>query len=160
MRNTPMKIFKKIAVALLVLLVILQFIRPEKNLAQGDVIADFRADTQLPPQIEKTFERACFDCHSNRTKYPWYAEIAPVSYWIAGHVNEGKEHFSLSDWNSYNAERKDHKLEELAEEVKEKHMPLESYLWIHNESKLSQADIDAIVTWVNQARGQFGQAEN
>lgn len=154
-----MKTLKKIALALLVILVILQFIRPEKNLAEGDVIADFRSETGLPKNIENTFERACFDCHSNRTQYPWYAEVAPISYWIAGHVDEGKEHFSFSDWNSYNAKRKDHKLEELAEEVKEKHMPLDSYLWIHDEAKLTQADIDALVAWANQARGSFRQAE-
>lgn len=154
-----MKILKKIALILLLVLVVLQFIRPKKNLAEGDVIADFRTETNLPKNVENTLERACFDCHSNRTKYPWYAEVAPISYWIAGHVNEGKEHFSLSDWSSYNTKRKDHKLEELAEEVKEKHMPLNSYLWIHDEAKLSQSDIDAIVAWVNEARAQFRQAK-
>lgn len=154
-----MKIIKKIAVVLLVILVVLQFIRPDKNLAEGDVIADFRAETQLPKNIENTLERACFDCHSNRTQYPWYAEIAPVSYWIAGHVNEGKEHLSFSDWATYTAKRKDHKLEELAEEVQEKHMPLESYLWIHDEAKLSEADITAIVNWANQARSAYPSSQ-
>ncbi|MDT8414446.1 MAG: heme-binding domain-containing protein [Flavobacteriaceae bacterium] len=153
-----MKIFKKIALALLAVLVVMQFIRPDKNLQEGDVIADFRAETKPTQEVEAILERACFDCHTNNTKYPWYAEVAPVSYWLADHVNEGKGHLNLSEWKSYTVKRKDHKLEELGEEVEKKHMPLDSYLWVHDEAVLSDSDIQIIVDWVNQARNNYKAA--
>jgi hypothetical protein len=153
-----MKIFKKIALALLVVLIVMQFIRPDKNLQEGDVIADFRTETKPTQEVEAILERACFDCHTNNTKYPWYAEVAPVSYWLADHVNEGKGHLNLSEWTSYNVKRKDHKLEELGEEVEKKHMPLDSYLWVHDEAVLSESDMQIIVDWVNRARSSYKTA--
>ncbi|MBU2527250.1 MAG: heme-binding domain-containing protein [Bacteroidetes bacterium] len=153
-----MKIFKKIALALLAVLIVMQFIRPDKNLQDGDVIADFRAETKPTQEVEAILERACFDCHTNNTKYPWYAEVAPVSYWLADHVDEGKGHLNLSDWKSYTVKRKDHKLEELGEEVEKKHMPLDSYLWVHDEAVLSDSDMQIIVDWVNQARSNYKTA--
>ena len=97
----------------------MQFYRPEKNVSEYDVIAQFEAETQPPQEVVTILKQKCYDCHSNQTEYPWYAEVAPISIWIDGHVEEGKEHFNVSEWATYSLKKKDHKLEELIEEVEE-----------------------------------------
>ena len=92
----------------------------------------------------------CFDCHTNVTKYPWYAEIAPFSFWLDDHILDAKKHFNMSEWSSFSAKKKDHKLEELIEEVEEGEMPLPSYTWIHGT--LSDADKKTLLDWANIAR--------
>jgi hypothetical protein len=90
----------------------------------------------------------CYDCHSNNTVYPWYYNIQPVAWWMAGHVDEGKEHLNFSEYKKYPAKRAAHKLEEVIEMIDEDEMPLKSYLVAHPEAKLSQQDKDAINTWI------------
>ena len=85
-----MKIVKKIAIALLVVLVGMQFFRPEKNQAEGDYVAAFVAETQPSPEVQGILKSACYDCHSANTNYPWYSNVAPISYWLADHIEEGK----------------------------------------------------------------------
>lgn len=150
-----MKIVKKIAVVLLVVLVGMQFYRPEKNQAVGDYVAAFESETQPPVEVKNILKTACYDCHSANTEYPWYNNIAPVSYWLADHVNEGKEHLNFSDWENYTVKKKDHKLEELIEEVKEGKMPLNEYTWTHADAKLTQEQIAALVSWADEARKKY-----
>src|SRR5690606_33615408 len=125
------KILKKILIALLVVFVIAQFFGPEKN--EGDLTSmdAFYAETNPSPEVKKILEVSCIDCHSDVTKYPWYNNITPVNYWLARHVNEGKEHFNMSKWEGSPTRRKDHKFEELIEMVEAKEMPLNSYTWTH-----------------------------
>jgi len=112
-----MKILKKILLALLVIFIGLQFYRPAKNDAEYRDITAFENETKPSQEVLVTLQSKCYDCHSNKTTYPWYAQIAPVSLWINHHVEEGNEHFNVSQWNSYSNKKKDHKLEELIEEV-------------------------------------------
>ena len=95
----------------------------------------------------------CYDCHSNQTIYPWYAEIAPVNYWLADHVKDGKKHFNVSAWKDYSIKKKDHKLEELLEMVEEGEMPLDSYTWLHG--KLSENATKLLLQWATVARLQY-----
>ncbi|MDZ4149270.1 MAG: heme-binding domain-containing protein [Flavobacteriaceae bacterium] len=150
-----MKTFKKILIALFVVLIVMQFFRPDKNTAQGDYVATFVAETQPTPEVKAVLKTACFDCHSNNTVYPWYAEVAPVSYWLADHVNEGKEHLNFSDWANYAPKKKAHKLEELVENVEEKEMPLESYAFIHQNARLTPEQTAAIISWAKGARSAY-----
>lgn len=150
-----MKIVKKIAIVLLVVLVGMQFYRPEKNQAVGDYVAAFESETQPSAEVKHILKTACYDCHSANTEYPWYNNIAPISYWMADHVSEGKEHLNFSDWENYTAKKKDHKLEEVIEEVKEGHMPLNEYTWTHADAQLGQEQITALVTWAEEARKKY-----
>lgn len=149
------KSLKKVGLVLLVALIIAQFFGPEKN--DGDIasVKAFIADTNPPMDVQLILKNACYDCHSDHTRYPWYNNITPVNYWLAGHVNDGKKHFNMSKWNDYSDKRKDHKLEELAEEVEEGHMPLPSYTWTHGDAKLSKEQIEAVENWVKMARVQY-----
>jgi len=150
-----MKIVKKIAIALLVVLVGMQFFRPEKNQAEGDYVAAFVAETQPSPEVQGILKSACYDCHSANTNYPWYSNVAPISYWLADHIEEGKEHLNFSDWANYTDKKKDHKLEELVEEVKEGEMPLNEYTWTHADARLTQEQITALLTWAQETRKKY-----
>lgn len=150
-----MKTFKKILIALFAVLIVMQFIRPDKNMAQGDYVATFVTETQPTPEVKTILKTACFDCHSNNTVYPWYAEVAPVSYWLADHVDEGKEHLNFSDWANYAPKKKAHKLEELVEEVEKKAMPLESYTFIHQNARLTAEQTAAVINWAKGARSAY-----
>lgn len=150
-----MKILKKIALLLLVVFVGMQFYRPDKNQAQGDHTAEFITETNPPPAVKTILQQTCYDCHSNNTEYPWYNNIAPVSYWLADHVKDGKKHLNFSDWNTYELKKKDHKLEELIEEVGEGEMPLKEYTWTHEEARLTEEQRTAIVDWAKQTRALY-----
>lgn len=151
-----MKIGKKIAWALLLLLVAIQFYRPEKNeTADVNHLSPFLAETNPPEEVLGILKTSCFDCHSNQTRYPWYHSVAPVSFWLDGHIDEGKEHLNFSDWASYNDKKKDHKLEEVIETVEEGEMPLDSYTWTHAEARLTGAQREAVMAWARRTRTLF-----
>jgi len=140
----------------LVVLVVMQFIQPEKNQAGYAAVADFETQTNISTEVAGILKTNCYDCHSNHTNYPWYANIAPVSYWLDDHVRHGKGDFNVSKWNEYSTKKKDHKLEELIEEVEEGHMPLDSYTWIHGT--LSKDDQKTLMEWASMVRLTY-QAE-
>ncbi len=147
------KIFKIIALILFGVVLIIQFIRPDKNESGYESIVYFENETKPNDQIKAILKDSCYDCHSNQTVYPWYAEIAPVSYWLADHVEHGREHFNVSDWEQYSNKKKDHKLEELIEEVEEGEMPLNSYTWMHGS--LNEQDKEIIIQWAKELRTKY-----
>jgi Haem-binding domain len=144
------KVIKFVLMVLLVALIIMQFIRPEKNQGGYETVATFEAETKPSEAVAGILKANCYDCHSNHTQYPWYAEIAPVSYFLKDHVDEGKEHFNVSNWESYSVKKKDHKMEELMEEVEEGEMPLDSYTWIHGN--LSEDERELLIQWAQLVR--------
>lgn len=149
------KILKPVGLVLLLILLIAQFFRPEKN--EGDLasVEAFLNDTKPNEEVTTILKTSCFDCHSDHTRYPWYNNITPVNFWLDEHVEDGKKHFNVSKWNDYSDKKKDHKLEELAEEVEKKEMPLPSYTWTHREADLTPEQIEAIVAWVKQVRTKY-----
>lgn len=132
-----MKRGKKILLVLLVVFVIMQFFRITSTNEPIIVSNDFISLTNPTTEVKTLLKSACYDCHSNQTRYPWYSEVAPVSWWLQHHVNEGKEHLNFSEWGTYSEKKSDHKLEECAEEVEEGEMPLNSYTWAHGDAKLT-----------------------
>lgn len=151
-----MKLGKKIAWALLILLIAIQFYRPEKNVTTDeDHLRSFLTETNPPEAVMGILKTSCFDCHSNQTRYPWYNNVAPVSFWLDGHIEEGKEHLNFSDWAGYSARKKDHKLEEVVETVEEGEMPLDSYTWTHGDARLSEGQREAVIAWARQTRALY-----
>jgi len=152
-----MRILKKILLLLLVAFIIAQFFGPEKN--EGDIasIETFLNETNPPEDVKLILKESCFDCHSDVTRYPWYNGITPVNYWMADHVKHGKRDFNVSDWANASLKKKDHKFEELIEEVKAKEMPLPSYTWTHSEAKLTDEQIHAVVSWAKEVRDMYAQ---
>ena len=154
-----MKIAKKLVLLALIIFIGMQFYRPEKNIGEGDYVAAFEAETNPSKEVKAILESSCYDCHSANTEYPWYNQVAPVSYWLAQHIEEGKEHLDFSSWDTYSNKKKDHKLEELIEEVKEGEMPLKEYTWTHKEARLSEQQINLLLEWAEKAREPYRIAQ-
>jgi Haem-binding domain len=137
---------KQIGITVALLLLLSQLIRPTKNLS-GDDSKSIHHKFALPADVAQTLKVACDDCHSNKTVYPWYAEVQPIAAWLQHHVDDGKRHLNFSTLGSRPAWLQYHKMEEVQEMIEKGEMPLNSYTWVHGEAKLSAAQQQAIVAW-------------
>jgi hypothetical protein len=140
----------KIIGAVVLLLLLLQLVPSNREAPPVDPAADFFAVNRVDPPLAATIRSACYDCHSHTTAYPWYARIAPVSFWIQHHVEEGREHLNFATWADYDLKKQAHKLEECWEEVEEGEMPLRSYTWLHAPARLSDAQRAELVRFFQQ----------
>ena len=149
---------KTIQISLLVLALGLvggQFVKPDRDIPTYDSMDDIMSIEVGSEEVSKAFKRACYDCHSYETAYPWYAEVFPLSFWIQKHVDEGREELNFSEWASYSAKRKKHKLEECIEEVEKNHMPLKSYTWMHTRSNWTQEEEVLVMEWWKSLKSQY-----
>ena len=138
---------KKTVLALIALFIVIQFIPYGKDHTNPPVVAEPQWDT---PKTRELFMRACGDCHSNETKWPSYSNIAPISWFVYKHVEEGREHFNVSMWGV----QKKNKGDEAAEELEEGEMPLASYLLAHPEARLSAEEKAALIQGLKNTFGQ------
>lgn len=164
---TPLKnqknkteMLKKIGIALIAVLVIIQFFRPAKNISTAPEPNEISAKYHVPDNVYMCLQKACFDCHSNTTKYPWYNNIQPVAWWMASHIKDGKKHLNFSEFGSYPKKRKLKKLKEIGESVTEGWMPINSYLWEHKEAVLTKEETTAIANWADSLSQQIDKTEN
>ena len=134
-----------------VVFVVVQFIRPAKTNPAIDQASALESHVQVDPKVAAILDRSCNDCHSNKTRWPWYSHVAPVSWFVIDHVNEGRDHLNFSEWGSYDAEQQRGLLRDICGEVKQGSMPLSSYTPLHPGSKLSGDDVATICGWTNQA---------
>jgi hypothetical protein len=106
-------------------------------------------ETEIPvdPEIRQILRRSCYDCHSNQTRWPWYARVAPASWLVARDVKHARKHMNFSTWNAYEAKERAHKFEEIEEEIHEGAMPLWYYLPLHPEARLSDEDKESLRAW-------------
>ncbi len=139
--------FKKILLGGVVLLVAAQFIGPEKNLSTGVSPNDITLKHAVPAEVKALLTRACYDCHSNQTHYPWYAEVQPFAWWLDRHIKAGKRNLNFSEFTTYPPKRAAKKLNELIDEVEQHEMPLKSYTWAHPEARLTPAEIKSLAAW-------------
>ncbi|UCS94927.1 heme-binding domain-containing protein [Echinicola marina] len=142
---------KKILLGLIAALIIIQFIRPEKNISNAQP-APMSAEYAIPENVQGILNKACTDCHSNTTEYPWYSNIQPVSWWLDGHIKDGKRHLNFDDFTTLPIARQNHKLEEIIEVIEEGEMPLKSYtaLGLHSEAQLSEAEKNTLMSWAKE----------
>ena len=106
---------------------------------------------EAPPEVLEVLERACFDCHSNETRWPWYGYVAPTSWLLAHDVEEGREHLNFSNWKTMKVGKRQHALEEIWEEIEEKEMPLPAYEILHPSARLSDKDMDILRRFTENA---------
>lgn len=132
----------KISLVILSILVLIQFIPLRKNESTQDENM-IKIESQFT-RVYNILENSCFDCHSNNTSYPWYNNIAPVSWYLAKHVRNGKKKLNFSEWSNYTSKEKSHLAEELIEVLEENEMPLKSYTLIHPEAKLTAEEKELI----------------
>ena len=145
---------KKITLFLLVAFIIIQFIRPAKNIAAAGP-QHIEALYPMPANVKSIMRVACYDCHSDSTRYPWYNNIQPVTWWLNDHISEGKEELNFSQFGTYDAQKKIKKLQKVVKLVNKGAMPLDSYLWIHKDAALSPEQKKAIEDWADQIIAQI-----
>lgn len=130
---------KKIMYVLIAIFVVIQFIRPKKN--SSAQTTDY---SYMPAEVQTIMKKACFDCHSNNTVYPWYSNIQPIGWWLANHVNEGKRRLNFDDFN--NSKKKD----DIGETIQKGEMPLWSYTLIHRNALLNDQEKQTVLNWAKQ----------
>lgn len=140
------------------LLVLIQVIRPSRTNPPVDQGRTIEALRNVPPEVSGILNRACKDCHSNTTVWPWYSNVAPASWVLINHVNEGRRHLSLSDWASYQPKQAAKKLGEMCEQVEKGEMPMSSYLWIHDEAVLTADDKQVVCGWAKKEQVALAQS--
>lgn len=149
------KTLKWAAVALAVLFLGAQAYRPDLSGPPIEESKSMRATAHLTPEVGAIFDRACNDCHSSKTDWPWYSQIAPVSWWLKSHVEDGRRQLSFSEWGTYPQRKAGRKLKEICDQVEAGEMPLKSYLLMHPAARLSDADKKLICDWTDAERARI-----
>ncbi|MDP2274751.1 MAG: heme-binding domain-containing protein [Archangium sp.] len=139
-----MKLLPKVALGLGGLLVLIQVVRPDQS------NPPVTGEIQAPAEVMSLLKRSCYDCHSNETKWPWYSQVAPVSWLVTKDVNDGRKHLNFSVWQGSEEGRKLKKFKEIAEEVGDGEMPMAIYLPLHPEAKLTPAETTLLVEWARR----------
>ncbi len=144
--------WRQIGIAVLVLFLLVQLLPYGRDFTNPPVVQEPPWDS---PKTRELFFRVCKDCHSNETEYPWYAWIAPASWLIAHDVQEGREHFNVSEWN-----RPQEDAEEAAKEYRSGSMPPRLYLWAHPEARLSEHERQQLLKGLQATFGGTEQGGN
>ena len=145
---------KKIIYALLALLIVIQLFRPTKNTAIKEQVQSIDKAYPVPENVAGILKKACYDCHSNTTVYPWYTNVQPIAWWMDDHIREGKSKLNFSEFAAYPLKKQDHKLEEVVEEIVDE-MPLTSYKLAHSEARLTVDEKKALTDWANGLRKEI-----
>jgi hypothetical protein len=152
---------KRILIGVAVLIVIIQFIRPDMSNGPEDPAMNIKAFVKIPDEISAILKRSCGDCHSNTTRWPWYNQIAPASWVIADDVSLGRKHLNFSEWGTYTQKRMGKKLYQIAEVAGDNSMPLTLYRMIHTDTKLSEDERKKLADWADRQADQLiGEGSN
>jgi hypothetical protein len=151
------RILKWTAVVVGSLLLVIQFTGPARSNPVAAQAQNVEAHLQVSPQVATILDRSCNDCHSNKTRWPWYSRVAPVSWLVIDHVNHGRSHLNFSEWGHLDRREAADMLGVICKEVKSGTMPLSSYTPLHPGSKLSAEDVKLLCDWTNSQRGRVEQ---
>jgi hypothetical protein len=149
------KILLIILGSLLAVFIIIQFFPPEKNVQVKDPKNDIVFSVQIPTLVKKKIVDACYDCHSDKTVYPFYNRIAPVSWILAGHIRNGREHLNFSDWAAYDRKKQIKLLTAICDELNSGEMPLKGYVLMHSRAVLNEKEIADICAWTEEAASEI-----
>ncbi|MEI3802576.1 Haem-binding domain-containing protein [Chitinophaga ginsengisegetis] len=135
---------------LLIIIVAIQFFQPEKNENGGRKSPDeITGLYTIPANVQTILKQACYDCHSNNTRYPWYAGIQPVGWLMAAHIREGKKELNFDEYGAYSSKRQRNKMKRMKEQVTAGKMPLSSYTLIHADARLTTGQKELIANWID-----------
>jgi hypothetical protein len=151
------KIVKWVVIVLVGLFILIQLKRPARTNPAVDELQTIEAHTQMPSQVKDILDRSCRDCHTNQTEWPWYTNVAPISWWITDHVNEGRQSLNLSEWGKLDKDRQDKKLRQICDEVEDGAMPLSVYLPMHPKARLSEQDKKTLCDWTAAERERLSR---
>jgi hypothetical protein len=151
------KILYRILLGLLGAFLVAQSFRPELVNPKSDPALSIKSYPGVPPEVISKMEVACFDCHSNDTRWPWYSRVTPVNYLIASDVNKARRHVNFSEWNDYSPGRLKSILDNIYDQVYNHEMPLKNYQWMHPESKLTGGELKMICDWASSEEDRLDQ---
>lgn len=148
---------KKILLAILIVLIVIQVIQPARN-KSGQVLAtNMMTMYKMPDTVQAVLKAACYDCHSNNTNYPWYTYVQPVGWMLANHIRHGKEELNFNEFGSYTARRQQSKLKAIANQIKDGDMPLYSYTIMHKNARLTKEQKQLIIEWAQKTKDSLEQ---
>jgi lysozyme family protein len=148
-------ILRWVLIILVCAVVAIQLIRPAKTNPAIDPAQTIESRLQVSPQVAAILDRSCNDCHSNKTRWPWYSNVAPVSWFVIGHVNDARSVMNFSQWGNYEKDKQSRRLRDICEQVQDGEMPLSSYTPLHPGSKLSANDVKTLCDWTNAERARI-----
>jgi hypothetical protein len=132
---------KTVLLVLALVFLISQFLRIDKQ--NPPIISDIPADSS----VKSILKRSCYDCHSNETKWPWYSNVAPVSWLISNDVKDARKHLNFSEWGSYSLEKRSSKLDDIRDQIRQGEMPLWYYSLMHSDARIKQKEREKIISW-------------
>ncbi|TFG90534.1 MAG: cytochrome C [Candidatus Atribacteria bacterium] len=150
-----MKSAKVVIIVVVLGFIVIQFIpsgipgiKPEddNNIVKSGLLSD---------PVTGLLRKSCFDCHTDQTELPWYSRLAPVSWLLADHINEGKSHLNFSEWGGYSKRGKIGKLEDIKDELESGGMPLKSYLLMHPDAKMKPEEVTSLLNWAEEASSKI-----
>jgi hypothetical protein len=147
-----LKLLKWLVIVVACVFVLVQFKRPARTNPPIDQPQTIEAQTQMTPQVSAILDRSCRDCHSNRTVWPWYTNISPVSWFTTDHVNEGRKDLNLSEWGKLSKDRQAKKLQQMCDLVQDGVMPLNVYTPLHAGSKPGPYEVKTLCAWTDAER--------
>lgn len=141
---------KRIGIILLIILVAIQFYQPDRNTETG-LSASMKIESlyNVPTSVKNILQNSCYDCHSNNTNYPWYANLQPIRYFLDGHIREAKQELNFDEWGSYSGRMQVSKLDRITKQVENGEMPLASYTLINRDATLSDTEKKELINWIN-----------
>jgi hypothetical protein len=149
------KILKWAAILVALVFVGIQFVPTQMTNAAVDESRTINARLRVTSEVNAILARSCNDCHTHQTRFPWYSRVAPVSWLLSDHIIEGRDHLNFSDWAAYDAEEQDLFLQNICRITRRGAMPISSYLYIHRDAKLSEADVKTLCDWTQSERDRL-----
>ncbi len=145
-----MRKYSKIWISIIIASILIQLWQPARNDNEQVLATDITKVITLPEKVQHLLKKSCYDCHSNKTEYPWYARVQPMAWFISRHIRGGKSKLNFSDFGSYTPRRQSNKLKTIASVIKKQEMPLASYLLLHPAARLSEAERKMLITWAER----------
>lgn len=143
-----MKIRKTyIASTVFILLITIQFLQPARNYTEETSNNGLGTLYEIPDTISQLLLDACFDCHSNKTQYPWYSHIQPFGWILANHIRKGKEDLNFDEFATYSSRKQKNKMKSIVNQIRDNKMPLRSYTWMHKDARLSEEEKKLLINW-------------
>lgn len=143
---------KQILFVLAILFVVIQFIQPPRNRSEQVAKSDISNAYVIPDHIHTLLKNACFDCHSNNTRYPWYSLIQPVGWLIAEDIENGKARLNFNEIGSLSPRRQASKLQQVENAIKDGSMPLGIYQLMHPSARLTDEERRLLIDWIGKTR--------
>tara|TARA_R110002074_G_scaffold4778_4_gene23425 strand:+ start:1008 stop:1460 length:453 start_codon:yes stop_codon:yes gene_type:complete len=150
-----MKIFKRIAIVLLIVLVGIQFVPTKRNQSDTIPVSDFMTVNNVPKTVNNKLQVSCYNCHSNNTAYPWYNKVQPVAWFLESHVVEGKSQLNFNEWGTYSDRKKKSKLKSIISEIESDGMPLASYTLIHRDAVFLEIEKQDIINFLKELKNNL-----